>query len=63
MTNGKVTPVIVTPVAALAFVIVTLAAPRLEMVTDCDAIVPRGTEPKLIEAGAMEIDAAPGVTG
>lgn len=56
ITSGNATPVIVIPAAeALAFVIVRFVVPSLEIVTDWDAVLPRGTEPKLMEAGATEI--------
>jgi hypothetical protein len=64
ITSGRVTPVIVTPAAeAAACVIVRLEVPPLEMVTDCDAVLPSGTEPKLMEAGATEIEATLDVLG
>jgi hypothetical protein len=64
ITRGRVTPVIVTPAAeALACVIVRLEVPPLETVTDCDAVLPSGTEPKLMEAGATEIEATLDVLG
>lgn len=64
MTRGSVTPVIVMPAAvALAFVIVRPDVPLFDMVTDCEAVLPSGTEPKLMEAGATEIVAALDVAG
>ena len=64
ITKGRVTPVIVTPAAeAAACVIVRLEVPPLEMVTDCDAVLPSGTEPKLMEAGATVIEATLDVLG
>jgi hypothetical protein len=56
ITRGRLTPVMVTPAAeALAFVIVRLEVPSLEIVTDWEAVLPSGMEPKLMEAGATEI--------
>lgn len=64
MTSGRATPVIVMPAAvALAFVIVRLEAPLFVIVTDCDAVPPSGTEPKLMAAGATEIVASLEVDG
>ena len=55
---------IVMPAAvALAFVIVRLEAPPFDTVTDWEAMPPSGTDPKLMEAGATEIVAAPDVAG
>jgi hypothetical protein len=56
--------VIATPAAdALAFVIVRSEVPLLETVTDCEAVPPSGTEPKLMDAGATEIVATLDVLG
>lgn len=64
ITRGSVTPVIVTPAAvASACVIVRLEVPPLVIVTDCDAVLPSATEPKLMEAGATEIVATLDVLG
>jgi hypothetical protein len=64
ITNGRVAPVIVTPAADVpACVIVRLEVPPLETVTDWDAVLPIGTEPKLMEAGATEIVAKLEVLG
>lgn len=57
---GSETPLTVTPVAvALAWVMVTLDVLVFEMVTDCEAVEPSGTEPNVIAEGATEIPAAP----
>ena len=58
--SGRLTPLIVTPAAvALAFVMVRFDPPPLDMVTDCEAVLPRDTDPKLIDAGARDMLAAP----
>jgi hypothetical protein len=62
ITMGNDAPVIVTPAAvALAWVTVRLDPPPFDMVTDCEDVVPTGTDPKRIDAGATDIVAAPGV--
>lgn len=62
--KGRGIPVIVTPAAAvLTCVTVRIDPPIFDMVTDCEAVSPRATEPKLTDAGAIEIAAAPGVLG
>jgi hypothetical protein len=60
--SGSEMPVIVTPAAVvLACVTVRLDPPPLVIVTDWEAVLPRATLPKLIDAGATEIVAAPDV--
>jgi hypothetical protein len=60
--RGSEIPVIVTPAAvALACVTVRFDPPAFVIVTDWEAVPPTATEPKLIDAGATEIVAAPGV--
>jgi hypothetical protein len=50
--SGTVSPLIVKPVPdALAAVIVTLAVPEFVSVTDCDALLPSATLPKLTLVG------------
>ena len=62
--KGSEMPVIATPVAlVLACVTVRLDPPAFDMVTDWDAVLPTATDPKLTDAGATEIVAAPGVAG
>lgn len=59
--RGSEIPVIVIPLAAvLACVTVRFDPPLFDMVTDWEAMSPSGTEPKLTDAGATEIVAAPG---
>jgi hypothetical protein len=53
--RGSEMPVIVTPAAVdAAEVIVAPEVPLLVMVTDCEAVAPRLTEPNLIDDGATE---------
>ena len=60
MVRGNETPVIVTPAAVdAAELIVALEVPLLVMVTDCEAVSPRLTEPNLIDDGATETVALP----
>ncbi len=58
--KGSGMSVIVTPAAVvLACVIVRFDPPPFDIVTDCEAVPPKATEPKLTDAGATEIVAAP----
>jgi hypothetical protein len=60
--KGSVIPVIVTPAAVVfACVTVRFAPPPFDIVTDWEAVPPMPTEPNLIDEGATEIVAAPGV--
>ena len=60
MVRGKETPVIEIPAAVdAAEVIVALEVPLLVMVTDCEAVSPRLTEPNLIDDGATAMVALP----
>ena len=60
--KGSEIPVIVTP-AAVVFACVTVRfdPPPFDIVTDWEAVPPMPTEPNLIDEGATEIVAAPGV--
>lgn len=58
MTRGKVAPETVTPAAVeLALEMVKSALPLFVIVTDCEALLPTATEPKLMDAGATVIAA------
>jgi hypothetical protein len=62
--RGSEMPLIATPVAVvLACVTVRLDPPGFDIVTDCDAVLPTATDPKLTDAGNTEIVAVPGVVG
>ena len=53
--TGKVAPVIATPAAvALALEMVMVDSVSFDTVTDCDAVPPTATDPKVMEAGARE---------
>jgi hypothetical protein len=58
--RGSEIPLIVIPAAlVLACVMVRFDPPSFEMVTDCEAVSPSGTEPKRIDDGTTEMAAAP----
>jgi hypothetical protein len=60
--KGSEIPVIVTPGAVvLACVTLRFDPPPFVIVTDCEAVLPRATAPKLTDAGSTVIVAAPGV--
>lgn len=60
--RGSEMPVIVTPAAAvLACVTVRFDPPPFDIMTDWETVSPTDTEPKLTDAGATDIVAAPGV--
>jgi hypothetical protein len=62
--RGSEIPLIVIPAAlVLACVTVRFDPPSFDMVTDCEAVSPRGTEPKRIDDGTTEMAAAPDVLG
>ena len=59
ISRGSEIPEIVIPaVVVLACVTVRFDPPLFDMVTDCEAVPPTGTEPKSMEAGDTEIVAA-----